>query len=339
MTRRILPKFAAVVLLFMARVVPVHAVAPDKTLSIELSRYLEETDTGNVHTRKAKRHDIQAFEKFLAFKSIGAVDALSASLLNSYVTYRVALGDSPATANRRLSTASHFVRIARTRAGLSPLLHGVRPLTIKRARPKWFDEQAGERIRSAVSLDRRDSLIVELMYSAGLRRAEVCDVTIGQYDSENQLLKDVKRKHRKYQDIFLADSVVDALTNYLPERERYLRDLDPLYAKLPLDVVSQYPLIPSRHSAKPGVPGSWKLSPESVRYVVNGIREKTGLSELTAHKFRHSFVRDVYKSTNDILLTKEAAGHASVDHTFKYAGPDENAVAAAVRGLRRSQRR
>lgn len=337
MTRRRLALTATIFLLAVSNgqsARAVTAVPSPSNVASAATEYLVSSDTGNLHTKRAKARDVKLYLEFLAFKGIDHLNALSSGTLNQYAAYRLALGDAPATAQRRLATAHHFSRSAFRRAGLSDTFDGVRAISIQRARPKWFDGEAGRQIREAVALEPRDALIVELMYRAGLRRAEVCDIEIGQLDRDNWLLKDVRRKGKKYQDIWLSESVQEALALYLPQREKEIRAKDRLYPTLPLELVGQYPLLISVYGAKAGIPFSFRMSDESIRTVVTRIKKATGLRELTAHRFRHSFVRDVYKSTDDILVAKEAAGHSNVNTTFRYAVPDEDEVKRAVRGLK-----
>lgn len=321
----------------LAPILPINLPSEAKAqtpIDTAIDTYLTDFASHNIHTYRAKRYDLSVFRNYATFKDLHSLDQLTRSNVRDFGAYCCGLGASPATATRRIDNAKHFLNCIMPMCGLPNIADGFVSPRIEAAKPKWFGSDLGREIRAVVADNPRDRLIVELLYRAGLRRSEVCGITINQVDRDSWRLVNVARKANRYQTIAITDSLREAIENYLPYREAWLRRNDPLYAHISADLVNRYPLIVSKYRAEFGIPESYRLSDESVRHLLNKIRKQIGLDKLTAHQLRHAFVRDVYTATNDILLTKQAAGHSDVNTTFRYAGPDEDQVAEAIRKLK-----
>lgn len=57
------------------------------------------------------------------------------------------------------------------------------------------------------------------------------------------------------------------------------------------------------------------------------------VARVSPHTLRHSFAQSLYRHTGDILLVKEALGHASVNSTITYARTDRRKLRAAVESM------
>lgn len=81
------------------------------------------------------------------------------------------------------------------------------------------------------------------------------------------------------------------------------------------------------HWSRPGPP-----HPHNVSYAMNKHLRQQGITA-TAHAARHWFLTNVYRSSRDLRLTQELAGHASPTTTAGYAAWSPELAAGVVNGL------
>lgn len=313
---------------------PPPAEAQAVSIDRAIDTYLTDFVGSNINTRKAKINDLSIFKTYLDIKDVHEVRGITGAVISGFGPHCAALGYAPSTTCRRISNIEHFLRSIMPVCGMSlPTIRSLPP-RIAEQKPRWFSSGVGEKIRAAVADNPRDRLIVELLYRGGLRRSEICGINFGQVDTHDGIIRDVARKGNRYQSIHCADSLRAALMNFIPYREGWLMRHDPIYRGLSADIRRQFPLIISQYRSEFGAPESYRMSDETVRHLIERIKKQIGEPTLTAHRLRHAFVRDVYNSTKDILLTSKAAGHTNLKHTMRYAVPEEDEVAAAVRKLK-----
>lgn len=82
------------------------------------------------------------------------------------------------------------------------------------------------------------------------------------------------------------------------------------------------------HPASGGV-----LRPLNVSGVVRRHLRKVGI-EASAHQLRHTFATEIFRATQDVLLTQQLLGHASPVMTARYAAADQATATPAVMSLR-----
>jgi len=74
------------------------------------------------------------------------------------------------------------------------------------------------------------------------------------------------------------------------------------------------------------------MHPYNVSHAVNTYLHGLGI-DATAHCLRHAFATNIYRGSQDLLLTQRLLGHASVSTTQVYADADQVKAAPAVRAL------
>ena len=85
----------------------------------------------------------------------------------------------------------------------------------------------------------------------------------------------------------------------------------------------------SNQAPRPLVTGRGGRASRGFRALLKAARIKGARG---THSLRHSFAMRVYRTTRDLLLTKEALGHRSVASTMVYARADESRLRRAVAG-------
>jgi len=77
-----------------------------------------------------------------------------------------------------------------------------------------------------------------------------------------------------------------------------------------------------------------RLSARQLRHLFHEWQKRAGFERiLPFHTTRHTALTTVYRRTRDIRLTQRVARHKSITSTIRYAGPSDDDVLRAVRGL------
>jgi integrase/recombinase XerC len=150
----------------------------------------------------------------------------------------------------------------------------------------------------------RDEALFEIIYAAGLRVSEACnlsvdDVELGRGGAQ---LKVRQGKGRKDRFVPVGRKAVAALEAYLPLRARWLA------------------------AARRGEPSilflgrrGRRLDPRVVRRLLAQREAATGVAAVSPHALRHSFATHLLGEGADLRAIQEMLGHASLRTTQRYA--------------------
>ncbi|MFA4663155.1 tyrosine recombinase XerA [Pyrococcus kukulkanii] len=154
-----------------------------------------------------------------------------------------------------------------------------------------------EEVRKLISVieSPRDRLMILLMYGAGLRISELCNLRKEDVDFENSLLRVRGGKGGKDRVIPLPKDLLEEIRRYINAR----KDDSP------------YLFVEKRRKKKD------RLSPKTVWRIVKMYGEKAGI-KLTPHQLRHSFATHMLESGVDIRIIQELLGHANLSTTQIY---------------------
>ncbi len=146
----------------------------------------------------------------------------------------------------------------------------------------------------------RDKAILELLFSTGLRVAELC--ALSRYIDFTKNEFSVRGKGGKVRLVFLSPQAKSAIKEYLDKRE----DLDEaLFINFSKGGKLQTTNL--------------RLSPRSVERITKHYAIKAGIDKkVTPHTLRHSFATDLLENGADIRSVQALLGHASISTTQIY---------------------
>jgi len=145
--------------------------------------------------------------------------------------------------------------------------------------------------------DIRDTAILELFFSTGLRVSELCALN-GDIDLTQDSFS-VRGKGDKVRVVFISPTAKSAVTAYLKARKDMA---EALFVN-----VSTGKEIPSR------------LTPRSVERIIKRCAVKAGITKkMTPHVLRHVFATDLLNNGADIRSVQQLLGHASINTTQIY---------------------
>ena len=205
----------------------------------------------------------------------------------------------PSSANALRSSLRSFLRYA-FEAGFAP---GNPGRLVRRARcgpraPRAMTDVEQGRLRAALSnartaAEKRDRALFELMLSSGLRVGSAVALRIEDAELESGELRVSTMKGGREQVVRVSPEVVALLEEQIGERRRGW-------------------IFKGN--------GGGPLTPRHVQRRLQVWLERAGIKRaFSPHSLRHSFATGLYRETRDLLLVREAMGHASILSTALYA--------------------
>jgi site-specific recombinase XerD len=147
---------------------------------------------------------------------------------------------------------------------------------------------------------KRDTAILELLFSTGLRISELCALSIDDIDLTRDEFS-VRGKGDKIRVVFLSDTAKSALKEYLTKR----KDMDEAMF--------------IRYGRKANDGGDRRISPRAVQRLIKKYAAKAGITrKVTPHVIRHSFATDLLQNGADLRSVQALLGHANIGTTQVY---------------------
>ena len=279
-------------------------------MNLDLDNYIQTLRSEKYyspHTCSNYRRDLLRFQDFLQATAIDDWQKVSYNDVSSYAAQRHRLGRKSRSIARELSSIRSFYRylIRLGRAEKNPALEVSAPKS-DQPLPKTCDpETLAQLLRASVGNDDllvRDLAIFELIYSSGLRLAELVGIDLDDIDlSQQQLIVTGKGNKTRY--LPVGSKAVEAVRRWLAVRPQLSRD------------ANQKALFLS----KPGK----RISARNVQSRLNRLIERQALGQqLSPHVLRHSFATHLLESSSDLRAVQELLGHANIATTQVYTHLD-----------------
>jgi integrase/recombinase XerD len=149
----------------------------------------------------------------------------------------------------------------------------------------------------------RNRAVLETLYSTGIRRQELLNLTLSDIDESLGIVRVIKGKGSK-------DRLVPIGKRALKWIYRYLNEARPLQVKIPLST-----LFLNRFG--------YPLGPSSVGLVIREAKAEFKIDKWgAAHLFRHSCATHMLKRGADIRVIQEILGHSEIETTLIYTHLD-----------------
>jgi site-specific recombinase XerD len=156
----------------------------------------------------------------------------------------------------------------------------------------------------------RDAAVIAVMYSCGLRRAEVVTLDYADYDDESGRLA-IRGKGKKERTAYITGGAALALNDWLS-----LRGSNPGALFVAVN--------------KAGVLGDARITSQAIYNMLQKRASEAGVKPFSPHDMRRTFVSDLLDSGADIATVSKMAGHANVTTTARYDRRPEDAKRKAA---------
>lgn len=287
--------------------------SPDMTDLIErFIQYLQFERNASPHTLRNYRSDLVQFRDFLARHdpkapvSIRAVDTVE---IRGFLVFLFEHEAQKTSAARKLAALRSFFKFLHREGVLAEnpaaaISTPKRPNTVPRIMSEeeingFLDVVARESETGGAAFT-RDRAILELLYASGLRVSELVGLDLSAINfGEGVLL--ARGKGRKERMVPFGSKAKQALSNYLPVREKILRDAKTSTPALFLSLR-----------------GTRLTSRSAHRIVKNYARFYGPNVRVSPHGFRHAFASHLLAEGADLRAIQEMLGHANLSTTQRY---------------------
>jgi len=256
-------------------------------------------------TLASYRRDLEQVLGWCRGKQVDNWPLLTQHQVRSYISGRHRQGLSGASLQRELSALRSLFRyLLREGAVEQNPAQGVRaPKTLRKLPATLEADQLGRLldVSECDALELRDLAILELLYSCGLRLAELVSVDVPDLDFEDATLE-VIGKGAKTRRLPVGRHALEAIRAWLRARAGILRE-------------GETALFVSQRGTR--------LSPRAVQQRLHRWAIRHGSPrDLHPHLLRHSFASHLLESSGDLRAVQELLGHADISTTQIYTHLD-----------------
>ena len=283
-------------------------------MQLWIERFLAKLRERNLsqHTASNYERDLRALLHFCSVEQIEDWNRLEHKHVRLFAARSHSNGLSPRSIQRRLSAVRTFYGYLMREtlaAQESPNVTSNPAVDVRapKAAKHLPDTLDPDRMASLLDfqadslLSARDKALMELLYSSGLRLAELVGLDMGDLDLKDRTVR-VTGKGQKTRIVPVGSKAVQALTRWLQER-----------AALP----------PRADTAVFLNRSGRRLSARSVQKRIDHWAKRRGLDvKLHPHLFRHSFATHLLESSQDLRGVQELLGHANIATTQIYTHLD-----------------
>lgn len=255
------------------------------------------------HTVLAYMNDLNEFQKFSVqeFDDANIVN-INYSQIRSWIVSLVANEVSNRSINRKISSLNSFYKFLQKTKTITqnPLAKHQALKVSKKVQVPFSYNEVIEVINNLNAkndfISNRDKIIVELLYSTGMRRSELIQLKTSDIDLINSTIK-VLGKRNKERYIPLLNSVRESLVCYLSERKKQNSN-------------SEFLFFTQKKK---------KLYPTLVYRIINDYFSTVSSKvKKSPHMLRHSFATHLLNEGADLNSVKELLGHSSLASTQVY---------------------
>lgn len=253
-------------------------------------------------------HDINRFFQFLEMKSISSYMGVNLDECGEYFAYLYDLGLSKKTISRNFSSIKNFFNYLASKSiiEVNPI-ELLKPPKIPKYLPTVLNQdEIVELMQECLNSKKsplRDRVIVEVLYSSGLRISELCNLKLNMIDFKDGFVK-IFGKGAKERIVPIAPVSLKLINEYLiSERGLFLKDKRNDYL-----VVNQR----GNNITRMGV---WKI--------LRGVVNRTAINKkISPHTLRHTFATHLLEGGADLRAVQLMLGHSDISTTQIYTHVD-----------------
>ncbi len=257
------------------------------------------------HTRNAYQRDLDHLQNYCDKHDISKWSALDGRQLRGFVAERHRQGIGGRSLQRNLSAVRTFYSYLLKEAKVkNNPAEGIIAPKSPRKLPKVLDADQTVQlveINEEDTLAIRDRAMLELIYSSGLRLAELISLNLSDIDFNDRILT-VTGKGKKTRIVPVGQHAIKAIKRWLKNRAAMTNE-------------SEQALFISNRGKR--------ISSRSVQDRLKQWAIKQGLPiHVHPHMLRHSFASHLLESSGDLRAVQELLGHADISTTQVYTHLD-----------------
>ena len=277
----------------------------------------------NTLGKETKRAYVQAIKEFfgkdLCNITIEDMQAVTPEMANKYAINLLNNGLKRTSINRKLSALHSFYKfLCRRSVGImtyNPFDSDEGCIRFKNAQKNYIAKRAlvADEVKTMFDLAKmdnsiigvRDLLVLELLATTGMRRAEICEIKIGDIQfTQGVYAINIVGKGNKERIIVASNEVMGIINKYMNMRGITMKDKD------------EYLLV--SHANRKS--GSGKVSTNMIYRIVKHYAELADIDPdtISPHTLRHTFATQCIGMGTPIQDVQQLMGHASINTTELY---------------------
>ncbi|AYN67031.1 integrase [Euzebyella marina] len=267
--------------------------------------YLSLEKNYSTHTVNAYAKDLESFIHFCVDQhEINDIDSVSYSIIRSWVVHLVDCDIANKSVNRKVASLKAYYKFLQSigRLEVNPLAKHRALKTAKKVQVPFSEVEMDSVLVQIEYPDTfegvRDQLIIDLLYTTGIRRAELIGLKLTDIDLTGSTMK-VLGKRNKERIAPLLNGTCRLVSSYLG----YRNGLDEIKD-------SEYLFL---------LKSGYKLYETLVYRLINNYLSKVSLKvKKSPHILRHTFATHLLNKGADLNSVKELLGHSSLASTQVY---------------------
>lgn len=254
------------------------------------------------HTISAYKNDLETFQLFCTTNYQCSLLEVNYSIIRSWIVSLVKTQISNRSINRKVSSLKTFYKfLLKTKQKKSNPLANHKALKVPKQVQVPFSEKEINEVLDEVIVANdfesfRNKLLIEILYTTGMRRSELINLKINDLDFSNKTIK-VLGKRNKERYLPLLPAILNTYKKYMQFRA---------------EIKTNQPYLLLTKSGK-------KIYNTLVYRVINTYFSKVSTkAKKSPHIIRHSFATHLLNHGADLKAVKELLGHSSLASTQIY---------------------
>lgn len=278
-----------------------------ETMEKQIEKFIEYLEYEKGYSKKtiiSYEKDLELFNNYLKENNIKNICNIDYNTIRKYLSYLHENKYEASSVSRKISTLRSFFKynLKEKTIKSNPMTLISNPKKEKKL-PKYLNYEEMEKLLNCIDVTTKEGiqerLIIELLYSTGIRVSELVNIKIKDIKiKENQI--NILGKGSKERIVLFGTKAKEMIKQYLIEYKEYYKG----------DISNEFLLINKKGK---------QLTTNKIELIVKDVLKKSALKlNISPHTLRHTFATHMLDSGADLKSVQELLGHENLKTTAIY---------------------